>query len=142
MALYVTNELAFEVPDESFEDRTLHEFDASLPGDSFLSLLVVRTPLPPETGLRSAVRSHVEVESRRLTFHHVIEVRERLIAGSEAVEVLSGWAHLGRKLYVREAHLAAPGLRLTFSTTAPLEHREVCDAYFERMISTLELNPR
>src|SRR5690242_11899890 len=132
MALYKTNELAFEVPDEGFEDRTLHELDAHLPGNHVLGLLVMRKPMPPGAGLKEAVRAHLEGEAERLSFYRVNEVRERLVAGSAAIEVLSGWAHGGVQLYVREVHVACRGTRLTFSMNATFEHQEACDTYFDR----------
>jgi hypothetical protein len=142
MAIYTTNELAFEVPDEAFEVRTLNELDAPLPEDGFLSVLIRRTPIPPESGLDEAVRAHVSLEARRLSFHEVIEALERPIGGTRGIEILSSWAHGRRRVYTREAHVAVAGVRVTFSATTPLEHREACDAYFQHMIETLALSDR
>lgn len=140
MGMYVINELAFEVPDEAFEDRTLTELSTLLPEDGFLSVLIRRTPIPPASGLDEAVRAYVSHEARRLSFHEVIETRERPVGGTPGIEVVSSWAHGRRRVYTREAHVAVAGVRLTFSASTPLEHRETCDAYFERMIETLVLN--
>jgi hypothetical protein len=142
MVLYTTNELSFEVPDEGFKDQTLHELDVDLPGNRALGLLVLRTPMPPETPLSDAVRAHLDREAKRLAFYRVDEVRERQVAGSAAVEVLAGWSYSGVPLYVRELHVAYRGTQLTFSMNATLEQQDTCDAYFERMVSTLELNGR
>jgi hypothetical protein len=140
MALYLTNELAFDLPDGAV-DRTTHELDAPLPGGHFLGLLVDRAPLPEETSFADAVREHTAGERRRLTFYRVIEAREGNAAGSPAIEVAYTWAHRGLPFYGRELHVARGDDRLTFSTTAPLDQRKVCDAYFDRLIATLELSP-
>ncbi|MEP7123288.1 MAG: DcrB-related protein [Byssovorax sp.] len=141
-ALYVSNELAFELPAGSFEDLTVHALEAPLPGGHVVGLLVTRAAIPADSGLADAVRAHVEAEARRLAFHHVIERRERLVAGSAAIEVISRWAHRGLTLHAREIHLADSGVRLTFSMTAPADLQAVSDEYFDHLVSTLDLGHR
>ncbi len=143
MALYVSNELAFELPAGSFEDLTVHELEAPLPGGLAMGLLVARTPIPAGSGLAEVVRAHVAAEARRLPFHEVVAERERLVAGCPAIEVIARWTHTGRSHHAREVHLAtAAGVRLTFSMTAPVAHQTACDAYLDRLIATLELGHR
>jgi hypothetical protein len=147
MALYVSNELAFELPAGSFEDLTVHDLTAPLPGGLAMGVLIARTPIPPGSGLADEVRAHVAAEARRLTFHEVVEQRERLVAGCPAIEVIARWSHAGRPHHARAVHLAtgappAAGVRLTFSMTAPVAHQGPGDAYFDRLVSTLELGHR
>jgi hypothetical protein len=138
MALYVTNELAFEVP-EAYEDQTLHELEAPLGDDGLLAVLVQRTPLPADTIFARVVEAHVKREARGLPLHELLLVKERVVAGRPGIEVVSVWMHGRRQIFGREVHVAHRGTRLTFSTTTVAAQREASDAYFDRMITTLEL---
>jgi hypothetical protein len=138
MALYVTNELAFEVP-EAYEDQTLHHLDAPMGDEGLLAVLITRTPLPPETAFAEVVEAAVKREGRSLPLHQVLAVNPRLVGGAPGIEVVSAWMHGRRQILGRALHVAHRGTRLTFSTTTVPSHREVGDAYFDRMITTLEL---
>jgi hypothetical protein len=138
-ALYMTNDLAFELPAGGFEDLTVHELEMPLPGGQALGLVIAREPLPPGTGLAEAVRAHVEAEGRRLPFHRLVEQRERVIAGKAAIEVIARWAYRGVQHHARAIHVADAGVRLVFSTSAPAEHQAACDTTFDRLVSTLTL---
>ena len=140
MPLYVTNELAFEIPDdEPFADRTTHELDAPLGGDAFLSLLVDRAPLAEGATLDAAVDEHVTAERRRLAMYELTERREVTVSGRASVEVRALWGHRGVRYYVRELHVGVGARRLAFSATAPVEKRQPCDAYVDQLAKTLDL---
>jgi hypothetical protein len=139
MALYVTNELAFEVP-EAYEDQTLHELQAPVGDEGLLAVHVRRTPLPPDTGFAEVVEAAVKRDARSLPLHEVIRVSPRLVAGAEGIEVVSAWMYGRRPILGRAVHVPHRGTRLMFSITTVPSHREVSDAYFDRMITTLELD--
>ena len=139
MALYVTNDFAFEAP-EAYEAQTLHELEAPAGDEGLLAVLIQRTPMPPETPLAQVVEAHVKYEGRRLPMHQVLEAKDRRVAGLPGIEIVFVWRYGRRQILGREVHVVHRGTRLTFSATTVASHREQSDAYFDRMISTLELD--
>jgi hypothetical protein len=139
MPLYVTDELAFEVP-EPFEDRTLHELELSAPDDGLLAVHIRRAPMPTDTTLAEAVSAHVKAEARRLPLHRVLEVKDRTVDGAPGIEVVSSWMHGRREILAREIHVAHRGTRLAFSATTVAPGAAARDAYFDRMVATLKLD--
>lgn len=139
MALYVTNDLAFEL-DEAFKDLTIHELDATLPGPDgpLFSLLIERERFAraAQGTFGDAVQERVREDARRLPQHRVLDVRE--LRGAFAV--VFEWSYRGTRHYGRQLHVLAGPSHLYFSATAPFDHREVCDKYFDHLIETLDLD--
>lgn len=139
MSTYYMNELAFDLPDAGFVDRTVYDLDGELPGGDVLGLLVLREPIPPGKSLREVVDEHRLREAKRLGAYAVLGEREAEIAGAPAIELSSRWRHERGVFYTREAHLAAGHTRLVFALTTVLERREACDEHLERVLATLRL---
>jgi hypothetical protein len=86
------------------------------------------------------VEDAVKRDARSLPLHQVLAITPRLVAGAPGIEVVSAWMHGRRQILGRAVHVPHRGTRLTFSTTTVPSHREASDAYFDRMITTLELD--
>jgi hypothetical protein len=140
MAAYYTNELAFDLPDVGFVDRTAIDLDAELPNGDALGILIVREPMPPGKRLREAVSEHLRREATRLGGYAVLDHRETSLGDAPAIEVSTRWRHQsGAVFYTREAHVEAHGVRLVLTMTTIFEAREACDEHVEQMLSTLRL---
>ncbi len=139
--LYVTNDLAFEIAEQSFTDRTIHELDAALPGEEALGVLIERAAMPHGATLGDAARAHVQADGRRLPLHKVLALGELAAFGAPAVEVVSEWTYRGVARHCRQLHVAAArAAHLIVSTTAPALQADVCDRYFDEIVSTLALH--
>lgn len=139
MAAYYMNELAFELPDIGFVDRTAYDLDGQLPNGDVLGLLVVREPLPPGKSLREAVNEHLLREATRLGGYAVLGDREATISGAPAIEVSTRWRHGRGAFYTREAHVQTPRERIVFAATSIFSAREACDEHVDHVLSTLRL---
>ena len=133
------NDGAFHLPDVGFVDRTVHVFEASLPDDQELGLLVCRTKIPAGKSLRDVVDAHVKNEGARLHGYAVIEQSDAQVSGAPAIDVRSRFRHEGSVVYQRQAHVAAYGTWLLFAMSAPLDQREACDAHMDGILSSLRL---
>lgn len=153
MALYKTNDLAFEL-DEAFKDLTIHELDAPLkgPGGPIFSLLIERERFPRAAQgsagtFGDAVQERVREDARRLPRHRVLDVRELRVAGRPedershgAFAVVFEWSYRATHHYSRQLHVLVGLSHLCFSATVPFDHREACDQYFDHLIETLQLD--
>lgn len=144
MAAYYMNELAFELPDMGFVDRTIYDLDGQLPNGDVLGVLVVREPIAPGKSLREAVDEHLLREAKRLGGYAVLGDREATIGGAPAIEVCTRWRHGRGAYYTREAHLDHAGAtgtraRLLITMTTPLHAKGACDEHVDHLLSTLRL---
>lgn len=139
MATYYANELAFDLPDIGFVDRTVYDLDGELPNGDVVGVLVVREPIPPGKSLREAVDAHLLREATRLGGYAVLDDREATLGGAAAIEVSTRWRNKRAAFYTREAHVDAGGVRLVFTMTTILDAREACDEHIEHALSTLRL---
>jgi hypothetical protein len=139
-ALYVCNDLAFELSPGGFRDHTVHELCVQLRDGDALELMIARAESPPGSGLAEAVRAHVEAEARRLPFHAVLGRREIRVAGREAIDVTARWAFRAVEYHARGIHVGVGGGRLMFAATAPIRHQAACDDYMARLVSTLNVH--
>jgi hypothetical protein len=137
MATYFMNEMAIDLPELGFVDRSIHDLDAALPSGDVVGLLVVRHTLRPEESLREAVREHRVREATRLAGYTVLGDAETTAGGAPAVVLSTRWHNGHVAFYTREAHVARSGTWLIFAATTVLGAREGCDAYLDHLLSTL-----
>lgn len=137
MSVYYMNEAAFELPDAPVVDSTVTMLEMKTPSGSELRLLVQRFPLEVGKSLREVVTSHVGQASRTLRAHAVLFDREVEVGGVPAIDVAARWRGGDEMIYTRQAHVALGGTWLVLAVNAPLEEREVCDEYLNRVLGTL-----
>lgn len=139
MPAYYMNDGAFHLPDVGFVDRTVHVFEAPLPDDQELGLIVCRTKIPAGKSLRDLVAAHVKNEGARLHGYTVIDQRDTQVSGAPAIDVRSRFRHEGEVVYQRQAHVAAYGTWLLFAMSAPLATRDACDEHVDSILASLRL---
>ncbi len=140
MAIYFTNEGAFDLPDVGFVDRTVHLFEMTLEDGSDVGFIVCRSKMPAGKSLRELVEAHVTHEAKKLGGFKVLEERDVSWAGVPAIEICSRWRSDGKVIYQRQAHLAAPDTWILFGMTGPLSEREGCDKLMDHVLSSFRLH--
>jgi hypothetical protein len=136
---YYTNELALDLPDVGFVDRTVTTLEAITPGGHVHALTVSRAPLADSADLAAHVKANLGRASVQLRSHQVLFVRDAEIASCPAIEVATQWRGALSWIYTRQAHLAVSGQWLVFSANAPLDARETCDELLEQVLGTLRI---
>jgi hypothetical protein len=139
MSIYYMNEAAFELPEAKFVDNTVTMLEFKAPSGAELRLTIQRFPLEDGKSLRDVVTSHVGQASRTLRAHAVLWNRDSEISGAAAIEVAARWRGSDYMVYTRQAHLAIEMIWLVIAGNAPLEEREICDEYLDRVLGTLRI---
>lgn len=139
MAVYYTNDAAFDLPDLPLIDRTVTTLDAVTPDGRAHTVCVNRAPLPAGKDLAALVADSLAQASRRLPAHKVLFQRDASVASCPAVEIAAAWRGQLGMVYTRQAHLVAGGLWLVLSGNAPLDDRAACDACLDHAFATFRL---
>ncbi|HVY45288.1 MAG TPA: DcrB-related protein [Minicystis sp.] len=138
--VYVTNDVAFDLPATSFVDRTIHELDAALPDDESLGLLVEREPVPAGATIGELARAHGKEQGRRLPLYGVLDVAELHVGRLPAVAVAAQWSYRGGPRLARALHVHTGAAHLAISATAPAPHKETLDRLFDQILATLDVH--
>lgn len=137
MTNYYMNEAVFDLPDRPFEDKTIHGWDAKLPGGHTLGVLVHRREIAPGQHLRQLVDENIALNHKRLSLYQVLEQLEASIGGVPGRILKTSWrSERGPSLQL-QAHVLFEGKWMIFAVTAPLDQRAVCEETFESLLSSL-----
>lgn len=140
MATYYTNEVAFDLPDAGFVDRTAHNLELPLPGKLEVQVLVARFALPGGRTLGAAVANTIRKQAARVAHHAVLERREATVAGRPAIVIHARWREGSVPFFERQAHIAVTEERgMLVALTGPREAEPAGDDHFRRILDTLSI---
>jgi hypothetical protein len=138
MALYVTDEIVFEVPD-GFVDRSLTIL-ASTKASHAMSLTIDRNPA--EGPLEDQVTAKVDTIKKVAPTTKVLGVRQREVGHLPAREVKMVTTAGRQQLYVRQTYVSYYGTLLSISLSSQRMHQQLCDAAAERLVNNVKFRRR
>lgn len=137
MASYYVNEAVFEVPFDTFRDRSVTLLEAKLDGGGDLTVGIQRGEYAPGHGLERFVDDHIEKAGRTLRAYQLVARVEREVAGLRAVEVTCRWRNGKDLVHTRQAFVDLGKAWWLISTNGKVADRDAVDAANERVLSTL-----
>lgn len=133
------NEIAFELPEMGFVDRTLHVLGAKTESGDDLELLVNRRPIDEGKSLQEVVAERIAEARRTLRAYSVLFQRDLEVASLPGIDVGERWRNDSGMVYTREVHFAVDRVALSISGNVPLEEKDLCDACMEHVIRTVSI---
>jgi hypothetical protein len=137
MASYYLNEAALDLPNRTFEDKTIHGLEAKLPGDKTLGVFVHRRPIEGEKSLRELVDEHVRLNQKRLMGFSVVDEVPAPVGGVPGFVLRTRWRSEKKELCQLQAHVVRGGQHMIFAVGGPIDERAACDEAFDSILATL-----
>src|SRR5688572_21124998 len=109
MASYYLNEAALDLPDRTFQDKTIHGLEAKLPGDKTLGVFVHRRAVEGDKNLRALVDEHVRLNQQRLMGFTVLDEARAAIGGVPGFVLRTRWRSEKKELCQLQAHVVREG---------------------------------
>jgi hypothetical protein len=134
MANHFTNDAAFELPERTFVDKTVHGLESRLPDGKTLAVFVHRRPIDGTKSLRALVDDNIALNHKRLSAFAVLDDVQASVGGLPGHLVRTRWRLDGAELYQRQAHVAFEGKWMIFAVSGPLDHQAACDETFDVLV--------
>jgi hypothetical protein len=138
MAMYVTDEVVFEVPD-GFVDRSLTML-SSTRGTQAMSITIARNPM--EGSLEQQVTEQVETIKKIAPNTKVLGIRERVVGHLPAREVKMVTTAGKNPIYLRQTYVTYYATLLSISVSSQRMHQQLCDATTERLVNNMKFRKR
>ena len=137
MASYYLNEAALDLPERTFQDKTIHGLEAKLPGDKTLGVFVHRRAVAGDKNLRDLVDEHVRLNQQRLMGFTVLDEARAAVGGVPGFVLRTRWRSEKKELCQLQAHVVREGQHMVFAVSAPMDERAACDETFDSILATL-----
>jgi hypothetical protein len=137
MSTYYVNEAVFDVPFETFRDRSVTLLEGKLPNGSDISFGIQRGEYEPGQSLVTMVDNHTSRAARALRAHSVIWKKEREVQGFIALDLACRWRNGREMIYTRQTFIDVRGQWMLVSVNGKVRDQESIDEMSQRTISTL-----
>ncbi len=139
MTTYYVNEAVFEVPFESFRDRSVTLLEAKLESGNDASMGLQRGTYAEGQTLAKFVDDHVARASRTLRAYSILARIEREVAGQPALDVRCRWRNDKEMVFTHQTFIDLRTAWMLVSLNGKLSDRDAVEAASARVIATLRL---
>lgn len=138
MATYVTEEVAFDLPD-GFADRSSTMLSSTKAGHP-MSIVVTREPLTKT--VEEHVQEAVAAIRKTAPVTKVLGQRERDIGNLPAREVRFSTVASKQPLYIRQAYVPYYGTLLALTVSSLRNQQPFCDSIAEKLVNGVQFRKR